>query len=54
MDEKPFAIKVMRKATVEDMFGITATLKTADMCSKDTDFQRQVNHEFGAKKFIKP
>lgn len=51
----------MRRATLKDFLGDDSSLSVeknakfkTDTCAKDTDFKRQVNMEYGAKKFIKP
>lgn len=53
---------MMRRATMKDFLGDdggTSSTETgkkykSDTCAKDTDYKRQINVEFGAKKFIKP
>ena len=48
--------KILRKATYEDFFGVPErkSNRKSNICEKDTDYQRQINEEFGHKKFIKP
>ena len=44
----------LRKATLEDFFGKSSDDNNIRIGKKSTDFKKQINHDYGQKKFIKP